>query len=108
MLFSSITHNINNDRYFHFYNCSKLSTIHLIWPDNAGGSNKEIDLRLLLPDYYDSKSTKVYKQINYIDLRMPNGNNPTGKALKISYCGLNEESITLNTSNGWTWKYVPQ
>jgi hypothetical protein len=104
MPFTGITYILLRGDYYHFWNCPKLSTIHFIW----GDGNPEIDLRLLLPDSSNSESIDVYKQINHIDLRMPNGNNPIGKSLKISYCGLKEESIVLNTSNNWTWKYVQQ
>jgi hypothetical protein len=89
--------------YNQFSACNNLSTLHFTYSDEVNN----INLKLLLIDNSNGNgggSSSVYKQITYVDLKNPDGSNPTGKTLTIQNCGGDGVEVVLDESKGWTWR----
>jgi hypothetical protein len=93
----------SNNYYYQFGDCSSLSTLHLIWPDSITESDRELDLKSLLPDSeWNPTGTTVYTQIRYIDL---SGTLTADKTLRVKYYNDVEEGIVLNAENEWRYPF---
>ncbi len=117
----SMNPNTSNGYYFHFYNCSKLTTLYLIWPNDLldkfkatnaltydGESTFTLDLQKFLPDEESDTGTTVYKQITNIQIRQWDGSavqemGDSAYNLQILNCGEADNTQIINKDTNWQW-----